>query len=144
MASVGRAKRAAALISQAWEVCMAAGRDVIMGHECAGAISEVLRDSFAPEAAASVNQGVARGSQFERTTQSTDEDLVRFDLPPRKAVSRMQIGGTLPGFFAPALCVQYASFSWPGESLAPASVQGNVVSLLVFDRCVLFSDHVGV
>ena len=62
------------------EVCLAARGDVVIDHDGATRISEVLRDLLAPEAAYSVSQGVVRFLRFRRATQTTDEFLVRPDL----------------------------------------------------------------
>ena len=61
-------------------VCMAAGGDVITGHEGVGAIPELLRDYIEPESVGSAYRKVARLLQVQRAAQTTGEYLARLDL----------------------------------------------------------------
>ena len=85
-------------------------------------IKILLNDNFAPGAAYSVYQQVARAQQVERTTQTTGEFSVRFDSLRREAASKMQLGGAFPEICTPVHRMKNASPSRPEASLVLASL----------------------
>ena len=94
--NLGPMKRAPALILEvgpvAREVCAAAGSALITDPDGAIKITLLLHDYFAPDAAGSVDQEVARSLRLARTTQTMGEYPVRSDLLRRKAESKLQMG----------------------------------------------------
>ena len=127
VANLDPAKRASAPILKmgtvARRVCIPAGSDEIVDQEVMMRITQLLRDYFAPAAADAANQEVARFLQFERTGQTMDGYMARFDLLSRKAESKMQMGRDFPEVFASAPCMRNTPLAQPEESPGPASEQ---------------------
>ena len=78
-----------------------------------------------PDAVDLVYQGVPRPPQFKRSTQTTDEYFAKFDLPRRKAESRMQMDRASPEAFVSIARAQIPSLPRTTVWLALASLQGS-------------------
>ena len=89
-------------------------------------ITQLLNDYFAPAAADSVYQEVARFLQFKCTGPTMDEYPVRSDPSCCKAESKTHAEGATPGKFASALCMQNVSLLRSAKSLMAASVRGDL------------------
>ena len=78
------------------EVRMAAVSDRIMDQDDAMGSRQLSNDYFAPGAAGSVCQKVARFWQFKRAGQTMDAHVANPDSLRRKAESNMQMRGASP------------------------------------------------
>ena len=94
------------------------GGDRIMGPYGAMEVMQLLNDNFS-------YQNAARPLQFERTTQTTDEYFMRFDLLRWKVESKMLMGGAFPETCASVTYVRNATLSRPEKLLMLSSVRGS-------------------
>ena len=82
--------------SVAEQVCMSAGNLIILNNDGAAEILDILHGHFAPDAVDAVYKEVVRFLHFERMDLSMEVSLLGFDVPRRKAESRMQLGANSP------------------------------------------------
>ena len=107
-------------------VCLAPGSDIVANDDGADRIHAILRDYLAPEAVESGKLEVVPSLQFKQTDQTMDVYPAEFDWLPRKAESKMHLGGGLPESSLSVLCIRSAALSRKEKSLESASVKGGL------------------